>query len=133
MMNVNTVKTWALAALLGTSAVNHVKNPAFYYPVVPPSLCSDKGGKLGVMTRKQWVLASAVPEALAVVGLLIPRTRNVTAVATTLMFVGFTVGHLSALRRAFGPEGTAQTKRIHAVRLPLQVPLIAWAWSVRKR
>lgn len=131
-MRVNTVKAWALAALLGTSAVNHLKNPAFYYPVVPPSLCTDKDGKLGVMTRKQWVITSAVPEALAVVGLLIPRTRKVTAVATTFMFAGFTAGHLSALQRAFGPDGTSQTQRIHAIRLPLQVPLIAWAWSVRK-
>ena len=132
MAQIDTVKTWGLAALLGASAINHLKNPAFYYPVVPPSLCSDKGDKRGVMTRHQWVLASAAPEALAVAGLLIPRTRKVTAIATTVMFVGFSAGHLSALRRAFGPEGTAASKRIHAIRLPLQIPLIAWAWSVRK-
>ncbi|MHA7175942.1 DoxX family protein [Arthrobacter sp. Sr24] len=132
MTRINTVNAWALAALLGASAINHLKNPAFYYPVVPPSLCSDKGDERGVMTRHQWVLVSAVPEALAVAGLLIPRTRNVTAIATTAMFVGFTAGHVSALRRALGPEGTPETKRIHSVRLPLQIPLIAWAWSVRK-
>lgn len=123
---------WALAALLGASAVNHIVNPKFYYPVVPPILCTDKDGRFGLMTRRQWVLASAAPEALAAVGLVVPGTRKVTAVATTLMFAGFTAGHVSALRRAFGPKGNAEARRIHAIRLPLQAPLIAWAWSARR-
>lgn len=123
---------WALAALLGASAVNHVRNPTFYYPVVPPSLCSDKGGRFGLMTRKQWVLVSAAPEALAALGLVIPGTRKAAAVATTVMFAGFTAGHVTALRRAFGPDGTSTERRIHAVRLPLQLPLVAWAWGARR-
>ncbi|MHA7269460.1 DoxX family protein [Arthrobacter sp. HLT1-20] len=135
-MKASNVSTWALAALLGASAVNHVSNPPFYYPVVPPVLCTDsrtgKAGELGVMTRRQWVLASAVPEALAAVGLLLPATRKASATATALMFAGFTAGHVSALRRAYGPDGSSEARRIHSVRLPLQLPLIAWAWSVRR-
>ncbi|RAN79584.1 hypothetical protein B5P43_13930 [Bacillus sp. SRB_336] len=122
----------ALAALLGTSAVNHVRDPKFYYLVVPPVLCTDKGGSLGLMTRRNWVLASAVPEVLAAVGLLVPGTRRAAAAATAVMFAGFTAGHVSALRRAFGPGGTAPARRIHAVRLPLQVPLVVWAWRLRR-
>ena len=60
-MKLNNVRAWSLAALLGTSAINHMANPKFYYPVVPPVLCTDKGGALGLMTRHQWVLASAAP------------------------------------------------------------------------
>ena len=131
-MKANTISAWALAALLGASAVNHLRNPKFYYPVVPPVLCSDKGGKIGLMTRRQWVLASAAPEFLAAAGLLIPGTRRAAATATTVMFAGFTAGHVSALRRAFGPDGSAAARRIHALRLPLQLPLVAWAWSVRR-
>lgn len=131
-MTSKNISAWALAALLAASAVNHVVNPKFYYAVVPPSLCTDKDGRFGLMTRRQWVLASAAPEALAAVGLLVPGTRKVTAVATTLMFAGFTAGHVSALRRAFGPKGSVEARRIHAIRLPLQVPLIAWAWSARR-
>lgn len=131
-MNLRTVSAVALAALLGASAVNHVRNPKFYYPVVPPVLCTDKDGDLGVMTRNQWVLASAVPEVLAVAGLLVPKTRKATATATALMFTGFTAGHVSALRHAFGPAGTPEARRIHAVRLPLQIPLVLWAWSIRR-
>ncbi|UIK89936.1 DoxX family protein [Arthrobacter polaris] len=131
-MKPNTLNAWALAAVLGASAVNHLRNPAFYYPVVPPSLCSDKGGRFALMTRHQWVLASALPEALGAVGLLVPCTRKAAATATALMFVGFTAGHLSALKHAWGPKGTPQARRVHAVRLPLQLPLVAWAWSARR-
>ncbi|POH59285.1 DoxX family protein [Arthrobacter glacialis] len=131
-MKASNVSAWALAALLGASAVNHVRNPKFYYPVVPPVLCTDKAGELGIMTRHQWVLVSAAPEALAAVGLLLPATRKASATATALMFAGFTAGHVSALRRAFGPDGSSEARRIHSVRLPLQLPLIAWAWSVRR-
>ncbi len=129
-MKPQTLSAWTLAALLGASAGNHLVNPKFYYPVVPRSLCSDKGGRLGLMSRHEWVLVSAVPEALGAVGLIIPATRKAAATATTLMFAGFTAGHLSALRRAWGPDGTPQARRVHALRLPLQLPLIAWAWSV---
>lgn len=128
-----TLNAAALAALLAASAVNHLRNPEFYYPVVPPSLCSDKGGRLGLMTRHEWVIASAIPEGLAAAGLLLPATRRAAATATALMFAGFTAGHVSALRRAFGPDGTRQARRVHSVRLPLQLPLVAWAWSARKR
>ena len=131
-MKLNNVRAWSLAALLGTSAINHMANPKFYYPVVPPVLCTDKGGALGLMTRHQWVLASAAPEALGAAGLLIPGTRKLAATATTVMFVGFTFGHLTALRHAFGPKGSPEQRRIHSIRLPLQVPLVAWAWSARK-
>ncbi|MFQ4150219.1 hypothetical protein AAGW05_16285 [Arthrobacter sp. LAPM80] len=132
-MKPQTLNALALATLLGASAANHLRNPRFYYPVVPPSLCSDKGGRFGLMTRNQWVLASAVPEVLGAVGLLIPGTRKAAATATTLMFAGFTAGHLSALKRAWGPEGTPQARRVHALRLPLQAPLVAWAWSARRQ
>ncbi len=131
-MNLRTVGAWPLAALLAASAVNHLRNPRFYYPVVPPALCTDQGGAWALTTRRQWVLASAVPEFLGAAGLLLPGTRKAAATATALMFTGFTAGHVSALRRAFGPGGSAQARRIHAVRLPLQLPLVAWAWSVRR-
>ena len=130
-MKPNNVRAWSLAALLAASAVNHLANPKFYYPVVPAVLCTDKEGALGVMTRRQWVLASAAPEALAAAGLLIPGTRKLAATATTVMFIGFTFGHLTALRHAFGPNGSTEQRRIHAVRLPLQIPLVAWAWKSR--
>jgi uncharacterized membrane protein len=92
----------------------------------------DGGGRpLAVMTRLEWIAVSGLLEAGAAVVLLIPATRRVAATATTGMFVVFLAGHIAALRRAYGPTGTPAERRAHTVRLPLQLPLILWAWSLR--
>lgn len=121
--------TLALAGLLTASAVNHFAAPHFYYPVVPPSITT----KEGPASRKNWVHASGIIEFAGAAGLLIPQTRKAAAVCTTVMFAGFTAGHVSALHRASGPRGSRKARLIHSLRLPLQVPLIAWAWNVRRR
>lgn len=135
-MKIRTASTITLAALLGTSAVIHLRKPEGYYSVVPPYLCSDaeaaKGRPWAIFTRRQWVIFSAIPEFAGAAGLLIPATRKAAATATAAMFVGFTLGHVSALQRAFGPKGSLQSKRIHSIRLPLQIPLVIWAWSARR-
>jgi len=84
------------------------------------------------MSREEWIATSGLLEVAAGVGLLIPATRKLSADATTAMFTAFLAGHIDALRRAYGPRGTAAERRIHTVRLPLQIPLILWSWSLRK-
>ncbi|MCZ2403368.1 hypothetical protein IV498_09280 [Paenarthrobacter sp. Z7-10] len=123
----------ALSALLSASTIKHLRDPKFYYPVIPRSLCTDTNGGFGVMSRQEWVSSSAVLEAAAAVGLLLPGTRKAAATATALMFAGFTAGHIFALRRAFGPSGTRRGQVVHSLRLPLQLPLVLWAWSLRRR
>lgn len=131
-MNRKTLSAVAMAALLSTSAVNHFRNPRFYNAVVPRSISTDTEGKYGVMTRRQWTHASGVLEFAAAAGLLLPATRRLAATGTAGMYVAFIAGHISALQRAFGPRGGDREKLIHSLRLPLQVPLILWAWSLRK-
>ncbi|MGG5174832.1 DoxX family protein [Pseudarthrobacter sp. J1763] len=131
----------AMAALLLTSAVKHFRDPKFYYTVVPKYLCSDaelpegqtSKSPLAVLSRDGWVSASGWAEAAAAVGLLIPGTRRASATATASMFTAFIAGHVYALERAYGPRGSAKERKFHTVRLPLQLPLIAWAWSLRRR
>ena len=120
-----------MAALLSASAVNHFRNPRFYNAVVPRSISTDTSGEFGVMTRRQWTYLSGALEFAAAAGLLVPATRRAAATGTTLMYIAFIAGHLSALQRAFGPRGSDREKLIHLVRLPLQLPLIRWAWSLR--
>ncbi|MGA8788441.1 MAG: hypothetical protein WB535_05780 [Paenarthrobacter sp.] len=133
-----TTSAVALSALLLASAAKHFRTPKFYYPVVPDYLCrkdepaGSPNGPLAVMSREEWVASSGLIEAAAAVGLLIPATRKIAADATTAMFAAFLAGHIDALRRAYGPSGTAAERRIHTVRLPLQIPLILWSWSLRK-
>ncbi|HBH60032.1 MAG TPA: hypothetical protein DIT15_01870, partial [Arthrobacter bacterium] len=87
---------------------------------------------LAVMSREEWIAVSGLLEAGAAVGLLIPGTRRATATAVTAMFTVFLAGHVDALRRAYGPMGSPAQHKVHTVRLPLQLPLILWAWSLRK-
>ncbi len=132
-----TVSAAAMSALLLTNAMKHFREPAFFHQVVPDFLCRvDAGdrpnGPFAVMTRDEWVALSGLAEAAAAVGLLIPATRKAAATGVGAMFAVFLAGHADALRRAYSPAGTPAQRKAHTVRLPLQVPLIFWAWSLRK-
>lgn len=126
-----------MSSLLLASAMKHFRDPAFFHHVVPDFLCRDdsghrSNGPFAVMTRDEWVALSGLVEAGAAVGLLIPATRKVAASGVTAMFTVFLAGHADALRRAYGPAGTPAQRKVRSVRLPLQVPLILWAWSLRR-
>ncbi|MFH5879642.1 hypothetical protein [Arthrobacter sp. NA-172] len=145
-----TISAAALSALLLFSAKKHFEQPKFFSPVVPDYLCRKdrapqntgiqnaesqekaprRNGALAVMSREEWIAVSGLLEGAAGVGLLFPATRKAAARGTTLMFTAFLAGHVDALRRAFSPGGTASQRRIHTLRLPLQIPLILWAWSL---
>lgn len=131
-----------MSALLLASAMKHFREPSFFYPVVPDFLCRrdaatgageepPRNGPLAVMSREEWIAVSGLLEAGAAVGLLIPRTRKAAAAFTAAMFTVFVAGHVHALRKAWGPEGTARERQFSTARLPLQLPLILWAWSLR--
>lgn len=90
------------------------------------------GKPLAIMSRRGWVVASAIPEFAGAAGLLLPATRKAASTSIALMFMAFTAGHLSALQRALGPKGTPEAKRFSIIRLPLQIPLVIWAWSARR-
>jgi uncharacterized membrane protein len=150
-----------MSTLLLASAMKHFREPSLFYGVVPDFICRrdlpmpgpvneapgikraqvaepERGtqappsnGTLAVMSREEWVAASGLLEAGAAVGLLIPATRKAAAAFTAAMFTAFIAGHVDALRKAWGPEGTAAQRQVSAARLPLQLPLILWAWSLR--
>ena len=136
--DLQTLSAAALSALLLTSAAKHFRDPEFFHQVVPDALCRDDSGErpngpLAVLSREEWVAASGLLEAAAAVGLLIPATRPATAGCVTALFTTFLSGHVDALRKAYGPEGTPLRRRVHTLRLPLQAPLIAWAWTLTRR
>jgi uncharacterized membrane protein len=136
--DLQTLSAAAMSALLLTSAAKHFRDPEFFQQVVPDILCrNDSGerpnGPLAVLSREEWVAVSGLLEGAAAVGLLIPATRPATAGCVTALFTAFLSGHIDALRKAYGPEGTPLRRRVHTLRLPLQVPLIAWAWTLTRR
>jgi uncharacterized membrane protein len=132
-----------MGALLLASAGKHFRDPGFYREVVPEYLCRpdpEPGGDqsagvnhpLAILSRDEWIAVSGLLELAAAVGILLPPTRKLTATALTAMFTAFLAGHIDALRKAYGPQGTPLRRKIHSARLPLQAPLILWAWSLRK-
>ncbi|MBT2567900.1 hypothetical protein J7I84_15620 [Arthrobacter sp. ISL-85] len=137
-----------MGVLLLASAGKHFRDPGFYRDVVPGYLCrqdpvpgttqlSTAPGAAAqhpwaVLSRDEWIAVSGLLELAAAVGILLPATRKLTAAALTAMFTAFLAGHVDALVGAYGPHGTPRRRRIHAVRLPLQAPLILWAWTLRK-
>ncbi|MGX1162663.1 putative membrane protein [Arthrobacter sp. SLBN-100] len=131
----------AMSALLLASAMKHFRDPRFYRRVVPDYLCLEdresgtephRRRPFAVMTREEWIAVSGLFELTAAVGILVPPARKATATAVTAMFTVFLAGHAGALRLAYGPEGTPLERTVHSLRLPLQAPLILWAWSLRK-
>ncbi|MFJ5861842.1 hypothetical protein ACIQCM_10505 [Pseudarthrobacter sp. NPDC092439] len=150
--NAGNLSAAAMGALLLASAWHHFRNPRFYHQVVPRFLCREDalatrktaaaahddgahhsdGRPLAVLTRDEWIAVSGLLEFAAAVGILLPSTRKSTATALTVMFTAFMAGHIDALLRAYGPRGTPLQRGIHTLRLPLQAPLVAWAWSLRK-
>jgi len=136
--DLQTLSAAAMSALLLTSAAKHFREPEFFHPVVPDFLCRDDSGEqpngpLAVLSREEWVAVSGLLEAAAAVGLLVPATRRAAAGCVTALFTAFLAGHVDALRKAYGPEGSPRRRRVHTLRLPLQAPLIAWAWTLTRR
>lgn len=132
-----TLSAAALSGLLLASAAKHLRDPDFFTPVVPDILCRDDSGNrpngpLTVLSREEWVALSGLLEAGAAVGLLVPPARRAVAGCVAAMFTAFLAGHLDALRKAYGPGGTPAQRRLHTLRLPLQAPLIGWAWSLAR-
>jgi uncharacterized membrane protein len=133
----------AMGALLLAGAGKHFRDPGFYRDGVPEDLCrrdpepgADQSAganhPLAILSRDEWIAVSGLLELAAAVGILLPPTRKLTATALTAMFTAFLAGHVDALVKAYGPQGTPRRRKIHSIRLPLQAPLILWAWNLRK-
>jgi len=77
------------------------------------------------------VYGSGVAEIACAVALLVPRTRRAGALASAALFVGVFPGNVTMATRALrSTRASGRTKAITLARLPLQVPLVAWALDV---
>lgn len=100
--------------LLATGTL-HLVAPEPYESIVP--------GFLGSPTS--WVYASGVAELACAVGLLLRRTRKWAGWATVVLFVAVFPANVQMAVDALQGAGDAL---LPLVRLPLQVPLVWWAW-----
>ena len=112
------VGSWIVIALFGVSGVLHLVSPGGFLWLMPPAL--------GETTNLALVYASGVVELLCVLGLLgrwrwAPMLTVLTLLAVWPANIWF----------AFDQLGSDNTALIIAawVRLPLQIPLLWWAWK----
>ncbi|NUU16049.1 hypothetical protein HP550_02130 [Cellulomonas humilata] len=114
----------ALAALLGTSGVLHLRRPGIFRPLIPRSLGDPD----------PWVLGSGVAELACAAALAVPATRRLGGLASAALLVGVFPGNVTmAVRSRPDARGWAGRPAVAWARLPLQVPLVAWAVAVARQ
>jgi uncharacterized membrane protein len=111
-----------LAALLTTTGIAHLAVPAPFDAIVPRSLPG---------TPRFWTVASGVAELVVAAAVAAPRTRRLGAAAAAGLFVGVFPANVKMARDRSHRSPAARV--VVWGRLPLQVPLVAWALAVRRR
>jgi uncharacterized membrane protein len=114
-----------LAVLLGGSGVIHLVRPHVYAPLIPHRL-----GPPG-----PWVLGSGVAELACAAALCVPATRRVGGLASAALLVAVLPGNvtMAARSRPDAPSAAMRHPVLAWLRVPLQAPLVAWAWGVARR
>lgn len=110
-----------LAAFLAVAGVTHFAFPRFYDAIVPRALPGP---------ARAWTLGSGVAELACAVAVAVPRTRRKGALAALALFVAVFPANV---QMALDWQDEPAARRVVALaRLPLQLPLLAWAWSVAR-
>ncbi len=115
---------WALCLLLVTAGTLHIAVPGPYRSIVPAPLQSHAATVVAL---------SGACEGLCALLIAVPRTRHAGALATVALFVAVFPANVQMALDAVPPCGVPLTAGcvLAWLRLPLQAPLILWAWSVR--
>jgi uncharacterized membrane protein len=112
----------ALATMLTTTGLLHLAVPAPFDAIVPRDLPG---------TPRFWTVASGIAELAVAAAVAAPRTRRLGAAAAAGLFVAVFPANVKMARD--WSERPAAMRAVAWGRLPLQVPLVAWALAVRRR
>ncbi len=112
-----------LAALLASSGVLHLLRPAPYAAIVPR--------RLGRPTA--WVYVSGVAEIACAATLARSATRRRAGLASAVLLVAvFPANVQMAVTATRSSRASTLYRALALGRLPLQVPLVAWALSIAR-
>ncbi len=112
---------YGLAGLLTLTGASHFLRPGWYRPLIPKALGSPDA----------WVYGSGVAELSCAALVAAPRTRWLGGWATAGLLVAVFPGNVKMALDA-GPGPSIRQATVIG-RLPLQLPLIAWAVTVARR
>jgi uncharacterized membrane protein len=109
--------------MLGGSGVLHLVRPQLYEPLIPRRL-----GR-----ARAWVYVSGIAELVCAAGLLAPRSRRGAGLASAVLLVVVFPGNIQHAVIAMRSSRASSGYRAGTLaRLPLQLPLIAWALRVAR-
>ncbi|MGI8458816.1 MAG: DoxX family protein [Propionibacteriaceae bacterium] len=108
-----------LAGLLLATGAVHLLRPGTFDAALPDQLPGSK---------RAWEVGSGLAELACAALLATPRTRRRGGYLTAALFVAVFPGNLHMVRTA----RTSRARLITLARLPLQVPLVWWAWRVAR-
>ncbi|HVF76483.1 MAG TPA: hypothetical protein VM938_15710 [Acidimicrobiales bacterium] len=110
-----------LAAFLAAAGVTHFLVPRTYDAIVPAALPGSP---------RAWTIGSGVAELACAAAVAHRRTRRVGALAAFVLFVAVFPANV---KMAIDWQDEAWPRRVGSLlRLPLQVPLLIWAWRVAR-
>ena len=115
---------WALtlATVLASAGLTHFAAPDTFDAIVPHLLPESE---------RFWTFASGTVEFVLAIGLAWPATRRRAATLTAVFFVLVFPANIQ-MAIDWASRGGLEFA-IAVLRLPLQIPLICWAWQVRGR
>jgi uncharacterized membrane protein len=114
-----TASPYLLAALLAGAGVTHFVKPSFFDPIVPHALPGP---------ARAWTYVSGVAEIGVAATVANKGTRKYGALAALALFLAV---YPANIQMAVDANSTS-AKLISYSRLPLQIPLFVWAWTVSR-
>lgn len=115
---------WLLAALFLTAGALHFVKPAVFVSIVPPVLPAPYA----------LVLISGAAEIAGGLGLLVPQLRRAAGIGLVLLLIAVFPANIYMAWSDVEVAGTRFPWWAHAIRLPLQLVLIALvAWTADLR
>jgi uncharacterized membrane protein len=119
---VDTRRALSLSVFLGCAGALHFVMPKFYDAMIPEPLPGSP---------RTWTYGSGVAEIAVAGAVLVPRTRRAGGLAAAVMFTAWLPGNIKMALDARRSDSAA-FRAGTILRLPLQLPLIAWALRVRR-
>ncbi len=111
-------RSWIVTAAFATSGVVHLIRPKVFEPLIPAALGP----------ARPWVLASGAAELVCAAGLVTRRRWAPPATVAVLAAIWVGNWHM-AITWQRDPRRTRAQRLDAWGRLPLQIPLMQWAWQ----
>jgi uncharacterized membrane protein len=105
------------------AGVMHFVIPDVYVRIIPPALPAPR----------LLVLVSGIAEILGGLGLLVPATRRAAAWGLVMLLVAVFPANIYTAVAHVPFAGFFGQSWVQWLRLPLQIPLILWAWRYTRR